>query len=87
MENMVVAATSEGLGTCWIGSFNEQDVKLALKIPENYKIVALLALGYPKKKMSTHPIKRRKRLSKIISFEEFGARVTTRKRKVDYSKR
>jgi len=26
VENMVVAATGEGLGTCWIGSFDENKV-------------------------------------------------------------
>lgn len=43
MENLVLAATGEGLGTCWIGSFNEKEIREMLKIPPNLKIVALLA--------------------------------------------
>ncbi len=34
VENMVLAATAEGLGTCWVGSFDENQVKALLKIPE-----------------------------------------------------
>jgi nitroreductase len=76
MQNMVLTATSENLGTCWIGSFNEDQVKEMLKIPENFKVVALLAIGYPREKIAipseTYSIKRRKPLNEIVSFEEYG---------------
>jgi len=76
MQNMVLTATSEDLGTCWIGSFNEDQVKEMLKIPENFKVVSLLAIGYPREKMSvpseTYSIKERKSLKEIVSFEEYG---------------
>ncbi|MEM3536589.1 MAG: nitroreductase family protein [Candidatus Bathyarchaeia archaeon] len=77
MQNMVLTATSEGLGTCWVGSFDESQVRELLKIPENYRLVALLALGYPRRKFDLtgkilHLIRRRKPLEKIVSFEEFG---------------
>ncbi|MEM2587668.1 MAG: nitroreductase family protein, partial [Candidatus Bathyarchaeia archaeon] len=77
MQNMVLAATAEGLGTCWVGSFNEEEVKEMLKIPDDYRVVALLALGYPRKSVNMqgkilHLIRRRKRLEDIVSFEEFG---------------
>lgn len=79
MQNMVLAATSEGLGTCWVGSFNEGEVKKLLKIPEKYRIVALLAVGYPREKLNLtgkilHLVRRRKKLSEIVSFEEFGSK-------------
>ena len=47
LENMVLAAWSLGVGSCWIGAFNEQKVKNALQIPEKWKVVALISLGYP----------------------------------------
>ena len=77
MQNMVLTATGEGLGTCWIGSFDENQVKEMLKIPENFRVVALLAVGYPRKKLDilrkiAHFIRRRKSLKKIVSFEEYG---------------
>ena len=47
MEHLILAATDLGLGTCWIGYFNEAKVKEALKIPDNIRVVALTPLGYP----------------------------------------
>ncbi len=81
MQNMVLTATNEGLGSCWIGSFHEDRVRELLKIPDNLKVVALLALGYPRKKFDilaklggTH---RRKELESIVSYEEFGKRFSS----------
>lgn len=48
LQNMVTQATAEGLGTCWIGSFYEDQVKKALEVPEQYSVVAMLAVGYAK---------------------------------------
>jgi len=77
MENLVLAATGEGLGTCWIGMFNEKEIREMLKIPNHLKVVALLALGYPRKKMDisaklAHLIRPRKKLEKIAYLEEYG---------------
>jgi nitroreductase len=46
-DHMVLQATELGLGTCWIGAFNEQKVKDLLEVPENRDIVAILVVGYP----------------------------------------
>lgn len=72
MENMVIAATAEGLGTCWIGSFDGARVKGLLKIPEGYEVVALLAIGYPKARTPRKSAPRRKRLGEIAMRGEFG---------------
>ncbi len=77
MQNMVLTATSEGLGTCWVGSFNENEVRALLKIPERYRVVALLAVGKPSGRINftgkvLHMMRKRKKLEKIVSFEEFG---------------
>ncbi len=77
LENMVLAATSEGLGTCWVGSFDEEKGKQMLKIPEDYRIIALLPIGYPMEKFDltrklAYLVERRKDLSKIASYDEFG---------------
>jgi nitroreductase len=47
MQQLVLAAADVGLGTCWIGGFDEAKIKKALQIPENIKVVALTPLGYP----------------------------------------
>jgi len=77
MENLVLAATGEGLGTCWIGVFNEKEIREILKIPSHVKIVALLALGYPREKLDVsakvaHLIRPKKKLEKIAYLEEYG---------------
>ena len=47
MTNMTLTAVAEGLGTCWIGAFNEDKVKKVLDIPEEVRVVELMPLGYP----------------------------------------
>ena len=47
LQQLILAATDMGLGTCWIGAFDEVKVKKALEIPENIKVVALTPVGYP----------------------------------------
>lgn len=46
-ENITLAALEEGIGCCWIGSFNRKNIKNILKIPQRYSIDLVLALGYP----------------------------------------
>ncbi len=47
MENLMIAAAALGLGTCWIGLFNEDKVKEILRIPSRLRVVSLTPLGYP----------------------------------------
>ena len=47
LDHLSLAAVAEGLGTCWIGAFNEKQVKQALGIPAEAKVVAMMPLGYP----------------------------------------
>lgn len=68
VDHMTLKAVEEGLGTCWIGAFDQKKVKEILKIPEECKIVALLPLGYP---ADNPQPKSRKSFEEIVSFEEF----------------
>ncbi len=47
IEHMVLKATDLGLGSCWLGAFDESGVKKAAELDEGYLITALLAIGYP----------------------------------------
>ncbi len=47
LEHMALQAVREGLGTCWIGSFDEGKAKEVLGIPAPVRIVELMSLGYP----------------------------------------
>jgi len=44
---MVVTANALGLGTVWVGSFDEERVKDILFLPDKFRPVAILAVGYP----------------------------------------
>ncbi|HEY81754.1 MAG TPA: NAD(P)H nitroreductase [Dehalococcoidia bacterium] len=69
-EHFVLQAQELGLGTCWIGWFNERAVKSVLNIPKDKKIDVLLALGYydQEKVKSGHS---REPLDKISSFNSY----------------
>jgi len=68
MQNMVIAAFTFGIGSCWIGACNEKKVKELLKIPDKWKVVALLTFGYP----AEQPKQRKKKaFEKIFSFNSF----------------
>jgi len=47
LEHIALQAVREGLGTCWIGSFDEGKAKAVLGIPAPVRIVELMSLGYP----------------------------------------
>jgi len=76
LENMVLAATGEGVGTCWIGSFDEDSVKRAINAPPDCNIVAMLAVGYPRDGLDlvskVIAARKRKSFNEVVSFEEFG---------------
>jgi nitroreductase len=46
LEHIALQAVREGLGTCWIGSFDEAGAKSVLKVPAAVRIVELMSLGY-----------------------------------------
>lgn len=69
IENMVLTAWELGIGSCWIGAYNEAGVKQLLGIPDNLRVVSLLTLGYPA--VGPGP-KRRKALKDIVHRERYG---------------
>ncbi len=47
MDHLILAATAEGLGTCWIAAFKPGIVKEVLNIPDDLEPLVLTPLGYP----------------------------------------
>ena len=47
LEHIALAAADMGLGTCWIGAFDEKAVRQILGVPEDVRVVELMPLGYP----------------------------------------
>ncbi len=50
VQNMLLMAHEIGLGSCWVGAFDELKVKRALNIPENPTPQAIITIGYPDEK-------------------------------------
>jgi nitroreductase len=70
MDHLSLAAAAEGLGTCWIGSFDESLVREILGIPAEVRVVQLMPLGYP---LDEAPPAEKQRLSldQIVRFERW----------------
>jgi nitroreductase len=68
LEHIMLAATAEGLGTCWIGSFQEAEVRRILGIPEAIRPVALTPLGYAARSYNSRP---RKSLAEIVCYDRW----------------
>ena len=68
MDHMSLQAVEEGLGTCWIGSFKEDEVKKILNIPAEMRIVEIMPLGYPKFLPDPKP---RNELEQIVLYDRF----------------
>lgn len=47
VQNILLTATAYGLGSCWVGAFDEARVKEILGLAPNFKPVAILPIGYP----------------------------------------
>lgn len=65
---MILEAYEQGLGTCWLGSYDEGKVKEVLDIPEGVRVVSITPLGYPDESPSPRP---RKELDEIVSYDRF----------------
>ena len=69
IEHIVLASTALGYGTCWIGAFNENDVKEIAKVPENMTVIALLPIGVPDE---NPPSKPRRAFKEVFFKESYG---------------
>ena len=68
--HLILSARAEGLGTCWIGAFNNDEVKKLLEVPDEYEVVAATPLGYPSEDVFTEP-RSRKNLDEIVSLNKY----------------
>jgi len=68
MQNMVIAAWASGIGSCWIGACNEEKVRKLLNIPDKWKFVALLTLGYPAEQPKP---RKKKKFEDLFNFNSF----------------
>lgn len=68
-EHLCLAAQALGLGTCWMGWYDEAQLKAAAGVPESFRVVGVTPLGYPDQEPKARP---RKELHEIAYFEQWG---------------
>jgi len=70
-QNMLLAATALGVGSCWVAGDKKDyaaTVAKHLGVPDKYKLVSLIALGYP---ASEGGPKKKRPLSEVLHWERF----------------
>ncbi len=78
-EHIVLTAAEMGIGSCWLGAFNEDKLRNILEIPENIRVVALSPFGYPAEKQGLYSktvkifagSKNRKSLEEIVHWDKW----------------
>jgi len=67
-ENIVLAAESLGLGTCWVSWFIQDEIRPVLGIPTDKYVVAVITLGYPDQEPKQRP---RRTLEEVTKYEKW----------------
>jgi nitroreductase len=68
MDHLILAATEQGLGTCWIAAFDLEAAREVLGLPEGVEPIAFTPLGYPADQPRS---KERKPLSDLVRYERW----------------
>jgi nitroreductase len=72
IQNMILTAWSQGVGSNWVGFNNLQEVNSLLGIPEEVSVLAILPFGYPADALGKGQ-KKRKPLAEVVYNERWGA--------------
>jgi len=70
LDHMTLQAASMGLGTCWLGNYDGDEVRAILNVPPENPVVAILALGHPDESHPHRP-RPRKPPEELFCKEEF----------------
>lgn len=71
VQNMMLAAWNEGVGSCWIAGLDRPEISKMLELPENKYLLTIIPLGYPEQYSVTGK-KRRNAISDVAFSEKFG---------------
>ena len=69
IENVLLKLTDLGLSTCWVGAYNDNEVRFLLKIPKDINIEAIIPIGHEKGKISK---KRKRDVENLIYWENWN---------------
>ncbi len=69
MEHIALAAADKGLGTCWIGAFDQEKLQAALGVPVGKAVTVGMVLGYPDEAPEART---RKPMSELVRWESYA---------------
>ncbi|MEW5801938.1 MAG: nitroreductase family protein [bacterium] len=70
-ENILIAATALGIASCWVAGDKkpyDEDIRHLLGVPQGYKLVSFIALGYDGQEVQRHP---KRPLTEVLHWEKF----------------
>jgi nitroreductase len=68
IQNILLTVHSLGLGSCWIGAFKEDEIRIVIGAPNEMRPIALIPIGYPNE---SPPARNRRPINEIIYKETF----------------
>ena len=68
-QNMLLAAHSLGLGSCWVGAFDEESLRSAVFMPQEVRPQAVITIGYPDEVVPEPP---EFTLENVMFFRNYG---------------
>jgi len=71
LDHLSLAAVEEGLGTCWIGAFDQARMSEYIGLPADRTVTVCMALGYPDE---TPPARGRKKAEELFNWDRYGER-------------
>jgi nitroreductase len=71
---ILLTATNEGIGTCFVGAFEDNKVSAILKLPEFVKPIGIICIGYPAEEPERFE---RISLSKLVYYDKYGKQLDT----------
>ena len=71
LDHLSLAAVEEGLGTCWIGAFDQARMREYIGLPGDRTVTVCMALGYPDE---TPAARGRKKAEELFSWDRHGER-------------
>jgi nitroreductase len=72
IQDMMLVAWSDGVGSNWVGSRNMPDeVSTLVGLPSEYEVLAIVPFGYPVRRLGRGK-KQRKPIGQVLSRERFG---------------
>ncbi|GEM_PF-63422 len=68
VENLLLEADNQGLGTCWVGFFTQDVIRPLVGLPRDKFVLAVIPLGYPAEEPNPRT---RKPLDEIVRYEHW----------------